>query len=185
MKKFLLILFLLPVSGSLSAQVNFGYQANGLNTAFYITQAGQFYEGVRWVFGDGTETWDGSDTVFHTYPAPGAYEVCVYGYPMPISPVDSMCKTVDLQSIGIEEHNNDFVFFLEEPGKRLIVKSSLPNLVSTNAILVIYNNNGRKVFEKSIWNNSEIIDLQSFKSGNYFINLKYLNKTITKKITLI
>lgn len=185
MKKLLLFLLIIPATGSINAQVNFGYQVNGLNTAFYITQAGQFYEGVRWVFGDGTETWDGSDTVYHTYAAPGAYIACVYGYPMPISPVDSMCKTIDLQPIGIEELSDDFMFFLEEPGKQLIVKSRLLNLISTNAFLFIYNKNGRKVLEKSIRNSSEIIDLQSFKSGNYFINLKYLNKTITKKITLV
>jgi len=185
MKKILFFLFLLPFTGSLSAQINFGYQASGLNTAFYITQTSQFYEGIRWVFGDGSEQWAGSDTIHHTYSSSGTYQVCVYGYPMPPGPIDSICKTLVLQSIGIEEHSEDYLFSLNETSRQLTIQTRLINPAATNAVLTIFDKYGKKVLEKPIRNNPEIIDLQSFKSGNYFINLKFLNKTITKKITLI
>lgn len=185
MKKYILTLITISCISSLSAQINFSYQLNGLSAAFYITQSGNFYEGVRWVFGDGTEVWNNSDTIYHTYSYQGTYNVCVYGYPMPISPVDSLCKEIVVHVSGITEVGVNSIMVYDEANKQLYINLGeiLEKPVSASAF--IFNTRGRKLIEQAINKQNEIIDLRFLKSGMYIINLKYYQKEINKKIILI
>ena len=130
MKK--IFLLILTIGGlSIFGQIDYTRQTTGLSTTFIITQQGQFYESVKWDFGDGNffqGTNEMLDTITHVYASTGNYEVCLVGYPMPASIIDSACKLVDLHSTGIS------------PIKEGFNCTVYPNPVDNIAIIKINNN---------------------------------------------
>lgn len=172
--KTLILSILLLFSIGIRAQVNFSSQVNGLSATFSITQAGQYYEFIKWSFGDGTFSNGGytNNQVTHIYSVAGTYSVCVIGYPMPIAHNDTACKSISVISTGIHANTpEDQVSLFPNPVKdKLSVTMSNSN---TALQLTVTTTLGKTVYELDKINDQQAaIDLGFLSSGIYLVKIQ-------------
>ena len=152
-----------------SAQLNFIYQINSGNITFSINPP-QYYENVKWIFGDGTSTSGYNlQSVAHTYTMNASYSVCVIGYPMPINPIDTACKTISLTTVGVKENKlaELQIGLYPNPVKN---KITLEFYINTPVEKIsISNNLSQTIYVLNNPLSKQEIDLSSFSPGIYYL----------------
>ncbi len=156
---------------SIKAQVNFSAQANGSTVTFSITQ-GTGYELYYFNFGDGTGSYVGYPYNYptgHTYSVSGNYTVCLIGYPMPMAPNDTICKSINVISTGIQNISlEDQIYFFPNPVKDKL-NMELP-YSNAKFQLTVTNILGKSVYGLDNINGRQpAIDLSFLTSGVYFV----------------
>lgn len=177
--RIILSFILLVLFTSTKAQIDFSYQANGSVVTFSITQMGQFYEGIKWDFGDGTI--DYGQTVNHIYFTSGNFSVCVIGYSQPISTPDTMCKSVPMLVTLISDNQlGNEIKYYPNP-----VKDQLNLIMSSqakNGKLELTDIQGRVLLSQNTTDLLSAIDMKSFSPGLYFVKIQNHSETSVFKI---
>jgi hypothetical protein len=168
MKK--LILFTIPflLSNLLSAQIDFSSQTNGRTVFFKVTKMGQHYEAYYWVFGDGQTLIEiGRDTITHTYDSTKAYNMCVYGIPMPVTPADSICRTINTYFTGLnDKYENDL-----EPDYLQSTKSITIKVPKAKSTVSIHDTKGTCCYLQKDTDKSIVVDIENWTNGIYIVSI--------------
>ena len=168
MKKLILLIIPFFFSNLLSAQIDFISQTNGRTVFFKVTKMGLFYEGYYWVFGDGQTLIEiGRDTITHTYDSTKAYNMCVYGIPMPGAPADSICRTINTYFTGLtDKYENEL-----KPDYLQSTKSLTIKFPKSKSIVSIHDTKGTCCYLQKDTDNSIVVDIENWTNGIYIISI--------------
>jgi hypothetical protein len=136
----------------------------------------------KWDFGDGK-----SDSLtnrpLHEYDSPGTYTVCLT-VSDPISQLSfDTCRTILIQ--GIENTNSDLkcMIYPNPAQDYVFVKMNTDN--SKSIKLSLFDYTGRILFSKETLDENQIINLNAYNPGVYFIKVENGNENFTRKIILV
>lgn len=137
-----------------------------------------------WNFGDGNTSTDVSPT--HLYGNGAIYSVLLAAENF--CGTDSLVKTIDVNSTGIDEvsNKNGLVVF-PNPAPSSANLQINTSLVGENATLIIYDMNGKMLHNEVLPTNTVLtrtLQASQFAAGEYFIELRGTNKTLTQKLIL-
>ncbi|PCH68622.1 MAG: hypothetical protein COC01_03385 [Bacteroidetes bacterium] len=133
-----------------------------------------------WDFGDGE--YDTITNPVHTYSDTGYYNVCLFG--SNDCSTDTSCKDIYVMNVGINNgyYSKDDIGIYPNPAISFI-NISLKSQLDANAI--IYNLIGETIYEiKHSFFVPLKIDIASWKSGVYFLQLQIGDGIISKKIII-
>ncbi|MEJ6736922.1 MAG: T9SS type A sorting domain-containing protein, partial [Flavobacteriales bacterium] len=173
-----------PVTVTLSTSSvgAFTFTQTGLTVDFDATTTTDA-DSVLWNFDDGNTST--SITPTNTYAANGTYNVCLYAYSN--CGIDTTCQTVDI-TVGVEELNNAGTAKVFPNPSRGQFVLDLTNYNDNDVTVVVFNQLGKVVYNKSISNNAQgeqhAIDLSAYSNGIYFLKLTSDKEVTTKKIVI-
>jgi PKD repeat protein len=150
---------------------NFSFSNSLLNVSFSNTAL--YYDSLYWDFGDGSP-FNSTLNPSHTFAQNGIYTACLHTYNS--CGVDSVCKTINLSTVGIQELQQNSTFIKNSNGYQLFDSKPIGNYA-------VYDLSGRCVFQSKESNNTVNLDLTAFEKGCYL--LYYQLETKPKKLKLI
>lgn len=156
----------------ISCKVAFQPNISGYDVVF--GNKSLFAESYLWDFGDGQTSTLTIPT--HTYMNPGTYTVTLIGYND--WSTDTVIQEVVIMSTGVELEEQINVAIYPNPTEgilNIVNKENTPITVSITDIL------GKNVFQNEV-RNSEIIDLDAFGKGFYFVRIQQGKKSQSFKI---
>ncbi len=165
----------LPIVVLDSANADFTF--NQTNTTVDFTANVIVYDSLWWDFGDG-QTESNNLTPQHIYNSIATYDVWLHVVNQ--CSEDSVMYQVTTDDVGLIENSNQSISIYPNPVNNTLIV----NILNTNQYntLSITDVNGKNVYQTSITNQSNQVDLSSFTSGIYFVQLIGANGIETFKV---
>lgn len=156
---------------------DFSYAENSAGVMF--TNLSQKADSYLWDFADGTTDTAANPT--HLFPAQGTYNVklIAFRHCMP----DTVAKTVTVTSaVGLNPSPETVVELFPNPTSNYLRISGLDDYTD----IAVYSIDGKKVMEKYVSANTEVVDTKNFTSGIYVLRItnhrgEFLRKIFVKK----
>ncbi len=129
-----------------------------------------------WDFGDGT-TLANVPSPNHQYTQFGSYEVCLYLFNE--CGMDSSCKTVEIGPVGIQSTENEQVIqIFPNPSKDGLFTLETSQMGQLN----IFDAQGKLLIQRQINATQTTLDLQSYGSGVYLLELQLDNSILRRQL---
>lgn len=181
MKKLFLLTIAIFACIYIKAQIDFKWQQTDLSVTFIITKKSTFYENICWNFGDGISIYNFSDTITHVYASKGLFKVTLKAYPMPIEPIDSISKIINLNEInGLKNQNIILKTKISPIPFHSDLNFDFGDLIflDNNSFLCIYTIEGIELKRIKINSDKITVNTANIKNGFYFYKIINDNKII-------
>jgi hypothetical protein len=158
-------------------EANFS-STTGYNIEFTNTSANMIFPtAINWDFGDGN-TYSGFDNPTHEYQANGSYTVCLE-VENGNGCTDVFCQTLEVFGVSVKEmsKNNTLTLFPNPSNGQFTIQ--LP----TTSVVTVTNVIGKEVYRNTHSGMSHI-DLSNVGAGTYFVTVKSVDGTQTKKMII-
>ena len=129
----------------------------------------------EWTFGDGNTSTLCSPS--HTYATDGSYTVCLT-VTSADGCVDSICQSVTIQGVGVEEINANLFSMYPNPTNGKVTINT-----ATNSAVQLINIVGEIVWSSNVQKTAEL-DFTYLSKGSYFVKVNSNGKIETKKLII-